>query len=128
VFSFHFLSYGLRSRPRPRVNRHDHSRIIQPHRTSFVHAHQELAIEVQKKMLEYATEMFNGPPATRPANNPPTAPQNTSEAAGPPQKQGQVELQTEMGLPIMPAVVDNRELKKDYMVDLVRKYLTAHYG
>ena len=82
-------------------------------------------------MLEYATDLFKGPTCSRPAQIPPTSSQpspNTSGNLAPPTKKGQVELETEHGIPIMPAVVENRELKKDYMVELVRKYLTAHYG
>jgi hypothetical protein len=90
-------------------------------------------------MLEYARDRFKGPTSSQPPPNPagnaepqPTNGQqnihNTANTAELQPQKGQVELETENGVPIMPAVMDNRDLKKDYMVELVRKYLTAHYG
>ena len=111
--------------------RHDHSRIVQRHQPSFVLRYEALAIDVQRNMLEYATELFNRPKSSRPAHIPHTSsrpPANTSENSDLQPKKGQVELETENGIPIMPAVMDNRELRKDYLVELVRKYLTAQCG
>lgn len=103
------------------VFRHDHSRIVQPHKTSFVLTHEAFAIDMQKKMLEYATDLFSGP---RPMSSQPT--QTASGKSEPPQKKNRVHLETENGIPIMPAVTE--EVKKKYMVELVRRYLTAQYG
>jgi hypothetical protein len=88
---------------------------------------EKLAIEVQNQMLLYATDLFH-PPAEGPSNqrNPTTA--DTADHSDPPVEKGQVQLETEDGLPVMPAVVEDRNIRKAYLVELVRKYLTAHYG
>jgi len=126
----------------PRPTRNDQTTYIQGQKGSFYATHSDLLKNVLLKFLDHVKKPVNEPAAaTRPANRPASSstpainnPKSSLHSLNPPEpagqqvKKGQIELEMEAGFPIMPAVEDTPELRKEDMVELVRMYLTSHYG
>jgi hypothetical protein len=91
------------------------------HRQHFVDKYSTLMKEVQRKMLDYVQDLLQDPSSIPAPNVNVTIPQTVVRKV-------RLELGTEKGFPLMPAMDGQEKMKKEELEDVLRQYLGAQYS